>query len=309
VTGWNPRSLPSLAGKTYIVTGGSSGIGYFVVEQLAAAGASVVILARTKKRADAAIAQVHRLTPGADLRFIPFDLSSLESVAAAASQLTASKEGGPIDGLALNAGVIWPPKTRTLTADGLELMVGSNHVGHFALVARLFPLLSPTAHVVSMGSMSTRTKRADFADLMQEKGAYSSDKPYPYSKHAVQAFGFELARRLRARGSGIRSLVAHPGFSLDAQAPRRGEVNALRGRVRLAQNVFRPMTQGKDRGAWSMVRALVDPTVQNGDYVGPRGGLKGRPALKTAVAQDRDPANGAALWSDSERWSGVAFTV
>jgi len=304
VSVWNPRSLPSLVGKTYVVTGGSSGIGYFVVEQLAAAGASVVILARTTQRADAAIAQVHLLTPGADLRFIPFDLSSLESVAAAASQLT-----GPIDGVALNAGVIWPPKTRALTAEGLELMVGSNHVGHFALVAQLFPLLSPSARIVSMGSMSTRTLKADFGDLMQERGKYSSDKPYPYSKHAVQAFGFELARRLRESGSGIQSLVAHPGFSLDAQAPRRGEVNRLRRRVRLAQNLFRPMTQGKDRGAWSMVRALVDPIVRNGDYVGPRGGLRGRPVLKTAVAEDRDPANGVRLWAESERWARVKFDV
>jgi NAD(P)-dependent dehydrogenase (short-subunit alcohol dehydrogenase family) len=304
VTAWDPRHLPSLTGETYVVTGGSSGIGYFVVEQLAGAGASVVILARSEQRADAAIAQVRRQTPDADVRYIPFDLSSLESVAAAASRLT-----GPIDGVALNAGVIWPPKTRTRTADGLELMVGSNHVGHFALVARLFPRLTADAHIVSMGSMSTRTMKADFGDLMQEHGKYSSDRPYPYSKHAVQAFGFELARRLRASGSGIRSLVAHPGFSLDAQAPRRGEVNQLRGRVRLAQNAFRPVTQGKDRGAWSMVRALVDPDAQSGDYIGPRGGLKGRPERKSAVAQDRDPAVGAALWDASEQWARVKFTV
>ena len=304
MSAWNPRSLPPLAGKTYVVTGGSSGIGYFVVEQLAAAGAAVVILARSQKRADAAIAQVHQLTPDADLRFISFDLSSLESVAAAASQLT-----GPIDGVALNAGLVWPPRTRTLTADGLEAMVGSNHVGHFALVAQLFPLLSADAHIVSMGSMSTRTKRADFGDLMQEKGRYSSGKSYPYSKHAVQAFGFELARRLRARGSGIRSLVAHPGFSLDVQAPRRGDINPLPRGMRFAQNLFRPVTQGKDRGAWSMVRALLDPNAQNGDYIGPRGGLKGLPTQKTAVAQDRDLAIGAALWRDSERWARVKFDV
>lgn len=286
------------------MTGGSSGIGYFVVEQLAAAGAAVVILARSQQRVDAAIAQVHRRTPSANLRFVPFDLSSLESVSAAAARIT-----GPIDGVALNAGVIWPPKTRTLTADGLELMVGSNHVGHFALVARLFPLLSPAAHIVSMGSMSTRTMKADFGNLMQEKGTYSSDKPYPYSKHAVQAFGFELDRRLRKRGSGIRSVIAHPGFALDAQAPRRGAVNALRGGVRLGQNVFRPVTHGKDHGAWSMVRALVDEELRGGEYVGPRGGLKGQPVLKTAVAQDRDPAVGAALWTDSERWARLKFDV
>ena len=301
---WNPHSLPSLSGKTYTVTGGSSGIGYFVVEQLAQAGAAVVILARSKSKADAAIAQVRSRTPEADLRFIPFDLSSLQSVSAAASQLA-----GPIDGVALNAGLVWPPKTRTLTADGLEAMVGSNHVGHFALVAGIFGLLGPEARIVAMGSMSTRTMKADFDDLMQETGEYSSDKPYPYSKHAVQAFGFELDRRLRASGSGIRSLVSHPGFSLDAQAPRRGSVNQLSTRVRLVQNAARVVTQGKNRGAWPMVRALVDPNAQSGDYIGPSGGLKGKPTFKTAVAQDRDPANGAALWHRSEQWSGLTFDV
>jgi NAD(P)-dependent dehydrogenase (short-subunit alcohol dehydrogenase family) len=301
---WDPRALPSLTGKTFAVTGGSSGIGYFVVEQLAGAGASVVLLARSEQKADSAIAQVHHRTPDADLRFIPFDLSSLDSLATAAARLT-----GPLDGVALNAGVVWPPKTRTLTDDGLELMVGCNHVGHFAFLARVFSALAPTAHIVSMGSMSTRTKKADFGDLMQEKGEYSSDKPYPYSKHAVQTFGFELDRRLRASGSGIRSLVAHPGFALDAQAPRRGAVNELSRGVRFGQNLFRPVTQGKDRGAWSVVRALVDPSAQSGDYIGPRGGLKGKPAPKTAVAQDRDPANGARLWQLSEQWAGLKFEV
>lgn len=301
---YDPRNLPSQDGKVFVVTGGSSGIGYFVVEQLASAGASVVLLARSRDKATTAIEQVLERVPAADLRFVPFDLTSLASVSAAAAQL-----GQPIDGVALNAGIIWPPRSRTLTEDALELVVGANHVGHFALVAELFGLLAPSAHIVSVGSMSTRTMKADFTDLMQTAGRYSSDKTYPYSKHAVQTFGFELARRLHASGSGIRSLVAHPGFALDAQAPRRGAVNALSGRVRFVQNLARPVTHGKDRGAWSIVRALIDDEAHNGDYIGPRGGLRGRPVAKTAVAEDRDAGNGALLWQLSEQWAAREFVV
>lgn len=301
---WNPRALPSLDGKRYLVTGGSSGIGYFIVEQLAVAGAEVVLLARSEAKADAAIAQVRRVAPHAALSFVAFDLASLVSVARAAEAVT-----GAIDGLALNAGLVWPPKQRTLTREGLELVVGSNHVGHFALAAALFGKLAPGASVVSAGSMSTRTMRANFADLMQEHGAYDSNKVYPYSKHAVQAFGFEFDRRLAAAGSGIRSLVAHPGFALDVQSPRRGSVNAVSTLAWFGQTVLRPFTQGKDRGAWSMVRALVDPELNSGDYVGPAAGLKGQPRVAKPVAQDTDPTVGAALWRQSEEWAGVRFDV
>lgn len=299
---YDPRELPSLEGKRFVVTGGSSGIGYFVVEQLAVAGAEVLLLARSQSKADAAIAQVHHLAPDANLSFVPFDLGSLAAVAEAAASLSA-----PIDGLALNAGVIWPPKQRTLTSDGLELMVGSNHVGHFAFAAQVFAKLTPNARVVSAGSMSTRTMRADFGDLMQERAAYDSAKAYPNSKHAVQAFGFELARRLGESGSGIRSLVAHPGFALDVQSPRRGSVNALETRARVVQSLLRPATQGKHRGAWPMVRALVDDSLSNGDFVGPAGLLKGRPTLLTSAPIDSHVA--AEFWQQSERWAGVRFDV
>jgi NAD(P)-dependent dehydrogenase (short-subunit alcohol dehydrogenase family) len=304
VSDWNPRRLPSLDGKSIAVTGGSSGIGYFIAEQLAGAGARVSILARSRQKADLATAAIRRRHAHADLAFVPFDLESLSSVRAAAVALE-----GPLDGIALNAGLVWPPRTREETNDGFERMVGANFVGHFAFVAAAFAKLAPAARIVSAGSMSTRTKKAEWDDLMQERGAYDSSKSYPNSKHAVQAFGFELDRRLRESGSGIQSLVAHPGFALDVQSPKREEVNALSSRARAAQTVLRPVTQGKDRGAWPMVRALVDPSLHGGDYLGPSGGLKGRPALRTAVAGDRDQAVGAALWARAEGWIGLPFRL
>ncbi len=290
--------------STVVVTGGSRGIGYFVSEQLAAAGHRVVIAARSKERVDAAAASIRDRVPGAVVDFVSLDTASLQSVRAAAEQL------GPIDGLALNAGLTSPTKGRELTVDGLERVMATNYIGHFALVAQLFAKLTTTARVVSMGSMSTRLVRADIDNLQQLDGSYSSSKAYAYSKHAMQAFGLEFDRRLRASGSGIHSLIAHPGFALDVQAaPRPGINDQVSAKNRLGQQLLRPMTQGKDTGAAAMVRALTDPQAQGGEYYGPRNSLKGRPELITAVAQDRDPAFGAELWNLSEQWTGLKFEV
>ena len=290
--------------NTFVVTGGSRGIGYFVAEQLAASGHRVIIAARSEKRADAAAASIRHHVPKAVVDFVPLDTASLDSVAAAAGRL------GPIDGLALNAGLTSPTDGREVTVDGLEKVVATNYIGHFALVAQAFASLSPTARVVSMGSMATRLARADVGDLLQEHGRYSSSKAYAYSKHAMQAFGLELDRRLRDSGSGIQSLIAHPGFALDVQAaPRPGINDLVSAKNRLGQQLLRPMTQGKDAGAAAMVRALTDPQAQGGEYYGPPNALKGRPRLITAVAQDRDPAFGAELWRLSEQWTGIKFDL
>jgi NAD(P)-dependent dehydrogenase (short-subunit alcohol dehydrogenase family) len=303
---WDSRDLPSQHGKTFVVTGGNAGIGYFVCEQLAAAGAHVILASRSAERVDAAIAAIREIVPTAELGFVLTDLSSLESVGAAAAKIRGL---GSIDGLALNAGLTLGNNHRRVTADGLELAVGTNYLGHFALVAQSFSALSPAARVVSMGSMSTRLRRADIYDLLQERRRYSWSRAYAYSKHAMQAFGFELDRRLRASGSGIHSLVAHPGFSTDVQAPPRSGVNELPRSERLGQNLVRFMTQGRDGGAWPMVRALLDPDAKGGDFFGPSGGLKGKPELVKSVAQDLDPEFGRTLWEKSEGWTGVRFGV
>ena len=290
--------------STYVVTGGSRGIGYFVAEQLAAAGHRVVIAARDEKRADAAAASIRRHVPGAVIDFIALDTASLDSVARAARAL------GPTDGLALNAGLTSATDGREVTVDGLERVVATNYLGHFALVAQAFPKLAPTARVVSMGSMSTRLVRADLANLLQSEGRYSSSKAYAYSKHAMQAFGLEFDRRLRVGGSGIQSLIAHPGFALDVQAvPRPGINDGMSRRNRLGQQLLRPMTQGKDAGAAAMVRALTDPAAMGGEYYGPPNGLKGRPRAIDAVAQDRSTEFGAELWQLSEQFTGIKFDV
>jgi NAD(P)-dependent dehydrogenase (short-subunit alcohol dehydrogenase family) len=302
---WDPRALPTQSGKTFVVTGGSSGIGYFIVEQLAATGARVIIASRSSQRADVAAASVRRIVPGALLGFILLDLGSLSSVRSAASALL---ELGGIDGLAENAGLTDSPRRRETTSDGFEVLVGTNHLGHFALTALAFGGLRPGARVIPMGSMATRLSQVDPDDLLSER-KYSPSRAYATSKHATQAFGFELDRRLRAARSDILSIVAHPGFALSAAAPRRPGVNDLTFGARALETLMTPMSQGRDRGAWPAVRALLDPDALSGQYYGPAHSVAGPPALGTAVAADYDPEFGRILWSRSEEWTGVEFTV
>jgi NAD(P)-dependent dehydrogenase (short-subunit alcohol dehydrogenase family) len=304
---WDPRRLPSQAGKTFVVTGAGRGVGYFVSEQLAASGARVIMTTRDTKQRDAAAAAIRAEVPAADLEFVTLDLASLASIRDAAGQLRAL---GPIDVLVNNAGKTSGSSRRELTADGLEVMVGTNAYGPFALTALLFPALSETARVVSLGSMATRLTKADIADLQQQSGRYSVSKAYAYSKHGMHAFAFELDRRLRAAGSGVQSLLAHPGFAVDGSAPHRaGVTDRNSAGQRLLERAIRPMAHGKNRGAWPVVRAAIDPDAAGGEFYGPSRSVTGPPVLVTAVPQSAAPAFGAEFWRVAERSTGKKFDI
>jgi NAD(P)-dependent dehydrogenase (short-subunit alcohol dehydrogenase family) len=304
---WDPRRLPSQAGKTIVVTGAGRGVGYFVAEQLAAAGARVIMTTRTKADADAAAAALRAEVPSAQLEFVTLDLASLASIRTAAKELA---QLGPIDVLINNAGKTSGAKRRETTADGLEIMVGTNAYGPFALTALVFPALAPTARIVSLGSLATRLTRADLADLEQKTGAYSVSKAYAYSKHAVHAFAFELDRRLRDAGGGIESLLAHPGFALDGSAPRRaGVTDRSSAGQRFVERLMRPMAHGKNRGAWPVVRAAIDPQAQGGQFYGPARSVTGPPVITKPVAQSLGAEFGAEFWRLAEEATGVRFEI
>lgn len=303
---WNPRALPRLDGRTFVVTGGNAGIGYFVSEQLASAGARVVIAARSPEKAELAMASIRDRVAGAQLAHVRLDLASLASVREAAEALA---EFRPLDGLVNNAGRVVASRHRMLTEDGYELTVGGNFLGHFALTTLLFPALAAGAHVVGLGSDSTRMVRLEADDLWSER-RYGAFRAYAFSKHAVQGFHLELARRIDAAGDPRRSLLAHPGWATSAYASRRPGITDRDPR---AGRVFETLTgwvgQGKDRGAWSVVRAAADPDAANGIYFGPRRELLGLPVPVRPVASSADPAFGAWLWADAEAKTGIRFPV
>ena len=285
VPGWDPTNLPPLTGRRVLVTGGNAGLGYFACEQLAAAGASVVMASRNSEKAGRAIGAIRARHPRADVTFQPLDLADLSSVRTAAAAIA---EGPPLSGLLANAGVVGSAERRS-TADGFELQFGTNHLGHYALIALLLPTLAASGtRIVHLGSISHRWARLTPSAL--QPSTYRNGRAYATSKLAVMAFGFELARRLALTTSAATSVVAHPGFALGMFTPERPGIDAHRPAASWKRRVMEPVAQGKDHGAWPLVRAAVDAGVPNGAYCGPDGWfqLKGRPGLVPAKPAARE---------------------
>jgi NAD(P)-dependent dehydrogenase (short-subunit alcohol dehydrogenase family) len=299
---WDPSHLPSQSGKTFVVTGGNSGIGYFVSEQLAGAGARVVLASRSEVRAAAAAASIRERVPGAQLDFVQLDLSSLGSIREAAEKI---RKVGSIDVLINNAGATSGSNKRVLTEDGLEFVVGSNAFGPFALTALVFPALGANARVVSLGSMATRLVKLDPANLQSTNGKYNFFRAYAYSKHAMHAFALELQRKLAASGSGVESLLAHPGSAVDLLSDKRTGIND--GRVKPLDVLSAVISQGKDRGAWPVVRAATDPAAKGGEFYGPKRSVAGKPVLLEPVASSASKEFGLEFWRQAEAATGIRF--
>jgi NAD(P)-dependent dehydrogenase (short-subunit alcohol dehydrogenase family) len=302
---WDPLAPPSAAGKTIVVTGGNAGIGYFTSEQLAAAGARVILASRSEEKAERAIASIRERVPGADVGFVRLDLASLTSIAEASAELRAL---APIDVLINNAGLVVPTARRHLTEDGLELLVGANAIGHYALTAQVWPALAPIGRVVGLGSMATRMTRLNSDDLMSER-RYSAFRAYAFSKHAVHGFIFELDRRIRAAGSTREALLAHPGFSVDGLSERRPGINDVTPLLRVRDTLLSVVGQGKQQGAWPTVRAALDPDAASGTFFGPQRTLTGAPIAMAPVESSSSPEFGARFWALAELSTGVEFAV
>ncbi|MFE2876124.1 SDR family NAD(P)-dependent oxidoreductase [Streptomyces roseus] len=299
---WNVRRLPGAEGRVFLVTGGNAGIGYFVAEQLSAAGATVVLGSRSPARAEAAAAAIRARVPDARVRAVRLDLADLSSLGTSVESLEVDR----LDAVVHNAGVALDHPPRRETADGHELMFGTNHLGHFALTRWLMPLLAaaPAARVVTMGSFAAKSERLDPDDL-QSREDYRPKRAYGRSKLAQMYFGVELDRRLRAAGSTVASVVAHPGGALDSLTPSRPPVHVRTAGARLGAVPAALLVQGKDAGAWPAVRAVLDPAVRGGQLWGPRVlGLRGEPRLEPVWNHLADPAVAARLWEASCELTG-----
>ena len=300
---WDVHRLPSAEGRIFLVTGGNAGIGYFAAEQLAATGAVVVLGSRDAAKADAAMASIRSRVPGARVRHLQLDLADLSSLKTAVDRLDLDH----LDAVVHNAGVALDDPPRRETADGHELMFGTNHLGHFALTQWLAPLLSAASagRIVTVGSFAARSERLDLADL-QSTQDYRPKRTYGRSKLAQMYFGFELDRRLRAVGSTVLSVVAHPGGALDSLTPSRPHVHVTTPGERLRALPAGLVVQGKDAGAWPVVRAVLDSEVQGGQLWGPRVfGLRGTPRREPIPSHMADPAVAARLWDASGELAGT----
>lgn len=304
---WDPTALPDALGRTVVVTGGNAGVGYFTAEQLAGAGARVILACRDPERAEAAVSAIRRRVPGARVEAMPLDVTDRASIDAAAEHL---RERDRLDALVLNAGIVHPPRERRTDAVGNELVLSTNVLGHVRLVAGVLPVLerTPGARIVTLGSLATRLGHLRIDDLQLER-SYTSWRAYSGSKIAAQVFGFELDRRLRAAGSGVTSLVVHPGYSTSGRTPGIRGVNQPSRAKRFVDNLQAAWTQGKDHGAWAPVRAVLDPDLTGEDYLGPVARTKGIPTHAHPTRESRSPRVGARLWPLLEEAAGVTVPV
>ncbi|MFE3882400.1 SDR family NAD(P)-dependent oxidoreductase [Streptomyces lydicus] len=300
---WNVQRLPRADGSVVLVTGGNAGIGYFVAEQLSAAGATVVLGSRNPAKAEVAMASIRARVAGARVRAVRLDLADLSSLPSAVESLGVEC----LDAVVHNAGVALDDPPRRETGDGHELMFGTNHLGHFVLTRWLMPLLSAaaSARVVTMGSFAAKSEQLDLDDLQSRKD-YRPKRSYGRSKLAQMYFGVELDRRLRAAGSTVASVVVHPGGALDSLTPSRPPVHVRTAGAGLSAAPAALLLQGKHAGAWPAVRAVLDPAVRGGQLWGPRVfGLRGAPRREPVWNHLADPSVAARLWDASCALTGV----
>jgi NAD(P)-dependent dehydrogenase (short-subunit alcohol dehydrogenase family) len=298
MTKWTTAGIPDQTGRTAVITGANTGLGYQTASALAASGAHVVLAVRDTGKGKDAAARI-----GGDVAVTELDLSSLESVQAAAEELRSRYDH--IDLLINNAGVMTPP--RSTTSDGFELQFGTNHLGHFALTGLLLDKLLdvPGARIVTVSSNGHKMGGAIHFDDLQWERSYSRMGAYSQSKLANLLFTYELQRRLAPRGKTI-AVAAHPGLS-STELGRN-----LPSAIQPALNALAPLlAQPGSAGALPSLRAATDPGVLGGQYYGPDGvgQQRGNPVVVASSAQSYEVALQRRLWEVSEKLTGVAFPV
>ncbi|GIE32759.1 short-chain dehydrogenase [Actinoplanes italicus] len=300
MSNWTADRIPAQHGRVAVVTGANSGLGLVTATELARRGAHVVLAVRNIAAGEEATARI-----GGDVEVRELDLASLDSVRAFAANLIADHP--VIDLLVNNAGVVLLGPRRT-SADGFELQFATNMLGHFALTGLLLGNLAAAreARVVSLSSITHRGAHLDFDDLMF-KHRYRATTAYGRSKLATTVFGVELDRRLRAAGSPVRSVLAHPGITRTNLTPRAWEHRGRLGRiVARAGLVF---TQPVEQGALPQLRAATEPGLTGGTFFGPAGlgETRGRVTEARLSREAADPAVGSRLWAAAEELTGVSY--
>jgi NAD(P)-dependent dehydrogenase (short-subunit alcohol dehydrogenase family) len=290
MTRWTAAHLGNQQRRTYVVTGASSGLGAVIAGDLARAGARVVMACRDEAKG-ARVAS--GLGPHVEVRHL--ELADLRSVRAFAAELD------EIDVLINNAGVMATP--RRATADGFELQIGTNHLGHFALTCLLLDRIGD--RVVTMSSQMHRAGRVDVNDLNWERRRYRRWGAYAQSKLANLLFTYELARRFADSDSGRRAVAAHPGYAAtDLQA----HTDSFQDELMKVGNRF--FAQSAQMGALPALFAATMPDIANGAYTGPDGRpfeQRGYPRMASSSRRSHDAATARALWTRSEELTGTSW--
>ncbi|MFI1253664.1 oxidoreductase [Streptomyces netropsis] len=304
MTGWTAHDIPDQSGRTAVVTGANSGIGYITARELARRGARVVLACRDATRGKAAEERVRAEAPGADVVFAPLDLADLTSVRDFAAELTDDR----LDLLINNAGVMALPQRRTV--DGFEMQFGTNHLGHFALTGLLLPRLRAAGHgarVVTVSSGLHFLSTVDPRDLNMDH-RYRRWIQYGRSKSANLLFTHELARRLTAEGSRIVAAAAHPGYAATNLQTTGARMEERAWAERGAELLNRFLAQSPEEGALPSLYAATAPDVGQDDFFGPHVQLwRGSPTHSARAKWTLSDKASAGLWAASERLTGVRY--
>ncbi|MGH1376088.1 MAG: oxidoreductase [Alphaproteobacteria bacterium] len=294
-TDWSLANLPNLSGKRYFITGGNSGVGFEAAKMLAGAGADIIIGCRNLIKAQQAVKEIEVVSSGGVVETVALDLSQKSSVKECADGL--KQRYDTLDGLINNAGIMMTPQT--MTEDGFELQLATNHLGHFLLAGLLYDLVeAASGRIVVVASIIHKQGEIHFNDLMM-KDNYSPVKAYAQSKLANLMFALELDRRLQAAGSRVSCIACHPGYSatnLQATGPF--------GMIKALMKVLNPLfAQSPVNGALPEVLSVAGEEAIAGAYYGPQsmGEARGKVSDAKVASQALDKEAAVRLWDESEK--------
>ena len=300
---WTQNNIPNLKGKTIIVTGGTSGLGFEAVRLFAKNGADVILTARKSKEGELAKKRITSNLPKAKIQVMELELGDLESIKKFTKDY--KKKHKKLDVLLNNAGIMWCPYSKT--KDGFESQMGVNHLGHFALTGLLLDVLKKTnkARVVNVSSLGHRRAKLDLDNLLFSKENYNPNLAYFNSKLANLLFTYELQRRFEKNGLDIISVAAHPGGSNTNLA----KYIEKKWYFKLLKPLFLLLAQSASIGTLPEVRASTDPKVQGSDYYGPRGfnEMGGYPILVKSTKESHNRVSAKKLWELSEKLTKIRF--
>jgi NAD(P)-dependent dehydrogenase (short-subunit alcohol dehydrogenase family) len=301
---WGIADISDLTGKIIIVTGGNSGLGFEAVKALSGKGARVVMACRSMQKGEIAKSKIVEIQPKSKIEVMALDLADLRSVRNFVSQF--NQKYAQLDILLNNAGIMMVPYS--LTKDGFENQIGTNHLGHFTLTGLLLDLLrkTPKSRVVNVSSMAHKSGSMDFDNLLYANGkGYTPIKAYGRSKLCNLLFTYELQRFFEANKIDCMAVAAHPGVSdtnlFDHAAPK--------WVMKVLRPLFLRMIQPAQMGVLPELRAATDLSVKGADYFGPDGKreMKGYPVLVSSTKEANSIENARLLWEVSEKLTSVKF--
>ena len=304
--GWTITDMPDQTGRVAVVTGANGGLGYETALALAGKGAHVVMAARNRAKADAALAAIRTAHPSASIELVELDLSSQESVRSAAAAIAERHE--IIDLLVNNAGVMAIPERKSV--DGFEMQWATNHLGHYALTALLLPnvLRASKGRVVTVSSSAHHMGWPVSPSSFEGSHRYHPWLAYGRSKLANFNFGIGLHRLLLGAGASTASLISHPGMSnTDLQATSAAESGGITQRLAHSLTTSAGMTAAQ--GALTQLRAATDPGAHSGEFYGPRWVSNGPPVRLPILRRIGLRAAINDLWAVSEAQTGITLRV